>query len=115
MWNPRASAPLTAALGTMNFGARTPEPEAKAIVARALERGVRVFDVANVYGDGRAETVLGKALGRDRDRVAIATKVGLLRIPPSRMGERGKKPEGLAPERVIAALDESLARLGTDR
>ncbi len=109
---PREGKAVSATVGTMNFGGRTPEPDAQRIVARALERGVRVFDVANVYGDGRAESVLGRSLGQDRARVLIATKVGLLRVPSN--GDRGKKAEGLAPERVLAALDESLTRLATD-
>lgn len=93
-------------IGTMNFGGRTPEPEAKRIVARALERGATFFDTANVYGDGASERILGGALEGRRESVKIATKVGLLR--------QGGKPEGLGRERIRAALEESLARLRTD-
>lgn len=96
--------PLT--LGTMNFGARTPAPEARRIVDRAIERGVTFFDTANMYGDGESERILGDALRGRRETVQLATKVGLLR--------RGGKPEGLSKGRVIAAIDESLARLKTD-
>jgi len=94
------------AVGTMNFGKRTPEPEAHAIVARAIERGVTVFDTANAYNDGESERILGRALGARRASCLIATKVGFGRI--------AGKPEGLSPARVLAAIDESLARLGTD-
>lgn len=90
----------------MNFGARTPAAEARRIVDRAIERGATLFDTANMYGDGEAERILGAVLKGRRDTVQIATKVGLLR--------QGVKPEGLAPARIIAALDESLARLQTD-
>lgn len=90
----------------MNFGARTPAAEARRIVDRAIERGATFFDSANMYGDGESERILGAALKGRRDRVHIATKVGLLR--------RGGKPEGLAPGRMIAALEESLGRLQTD-
>ena len=95
-------------LGTMNFGKRTPEDEARRMMARAAERDVRWFDTANVYGDGASEQIVGRAvraLGLE-GRVGIATKVGLLRL-------RGR-PEGLAPERMARALDESLERLGAD-
>ena len=93
------------AVGCMNFGKRTTPEESARVVARALERGVAWFDTANVYNEGQSETILGRALGADRARVAVATKVGLARA--------GGKPEGLRPERVLRAIDESLARLGT--
>jgi aryl-alcohol dehydrogenase-like predicted oxidoreductase len=89
----------------MNFGKRTPEPEALAIVSRALERGLRVFDTANAYNDGESERIVGHALAGERERVAIATKVGFGRVTGA--------PEGLRPERVLAAIGESLERLGT--
>jgi aryl-alcohol dehydrogenase-like predicted oxidoreductase len=69
-------------LGTWQFGARewgygTPhaEQEAKAIVRRALELGVTLFDTAEIYGSGRSERILGRALGQDRESVFLATKV----------------------------------------
>lgn len=90
----------------MNFGARTPTPEARRIVDRAIERGATHFDTANMYGDGESERILGAALKGRREGVQIATKVGLLR--------QSGRPEGLAPARVLAAIDESLGRLQTD-
>lgn len=98
--------PPLLALGTMNFGRRTPEAEARRIVDRALERGVTLFDTANAYGDGESERVLGRLLVGRRERALLATKVGWWR--------RAGVAEGLRPERVREALDESLARLGTD-
>src|SRR5215207_10229666 len=47
-----------------------------AAIRRGLELGVTFFDTADVYGTGHSETVLGRALGADRDAVAIATKFG---------------------------------------
>lgn len=94
------------ALGAMNFGKRTPAAEAERIVARALERGVTVIDTANAYNGGESERIVGRALRGRRDRAVLATKVGFGRV--------AGKPEGLAPARVLAAIDESLARLGTD-
>src|SRR4051812_7928327 len=90
----------------MNFGGRTPAPEARRIVDLAMDRGATFFDTANVYGDGESERLLGEALKGRREKAGIATKVGLLR--------RDGKPEGLAGARVVAALDESLKRLQTD-
>lgn len=102
----RAGKPASIALGTMNFGKRTPEAEARRIVDRAIERGVVVFDTANAYNDGESERILGRALAGRRDRAVVATKVGFGRVDG--------KPEGLAPERVRAAIDASLSRLGMD-
>ncbi|UQA56794.1 aldo/keto reductase [Polyangium aurulentum] len=94
------------ALGAMNFGKRTPEPEALRILDRALERGVTLVDTANAYTDGVSESIVGKALAGRRDKALLATKVGVGRI--------GGPVEGLSRTRVLAAIDESLARLGTD-
>lgn len=90
-------------LGTMNFGGRTREAEAVAIVHRALERGVTHFDTANLYNDGESERILGAAIKGRRDGVVIATKAGLF------------KREGLGKGRLLAAADESLRRLGIDQ
>ena len=64
------------AVGGAGWGAATDERARFAAVARALERGVTFFDTAPAYGDGASEALLGRALRADRDRVAIATKVG---------------------------------------
>jgi aryl-alcohol dehydrogenase-like predicted oxidoreductase len=99
------AAPLV--LGTMNFGKRTSARDADAIVARAWERGVRLYDTANVYGDGESERILGRAL-RGRVGALVATKVGLGKA------EASGKPEGLAPERIEKSIGRSLERLGVD-
>ncbi len=97
--------PPALALGTMNFGKRTPAEESERIVRRALERGIRVFDTANAYTGGQAERILGRSLGKERAGVVVATKVGFGRV--------GGKPEGLAPEVMQRELAGSLERLGT--
>jgi aryl-alcohol dehydrogenase-like predicted oxidoreductase len=105
--DPRSeAAPPALVVGTMNFGKRTPEAEAQRIVHRALERGLTFFDTANAYVEGESERILGRALGARRAQAQIATKVGI--------GKSMSSPEGLAPERIAAALEESLGRLGTD-
>jgi aryl-alcohol dehydrogenase-like predicted oxidoreductase len=101
------SSPPALVVGTMNFGKRTPEAEAHRIVQRALERGLNFFDTANAYVDGESERILGRALGFRRAQARIATKVGI--------GTSMSSPEGLAPERIAAAIEESLRRLGTER
>jgi aryl-alcohol dehydrogenase-like predicted oxidoreductase len=105
--SPRGDGPAGVAVGTMNFGKRTPEAESTRIVRRAIERGVTFFDTANAYNDGDSERILGRAIAGSRDAVQIATKVGFGRV--------GGKPEGLSRARMLAAIDGSLARLGTDR
>lgn len=93
-------------LGTMNFGKRTAQAEARRIIDRAFERGVRWFDTANVYNEGESERILGSALRERRGEARIATKVGLARP--------GGKPEGLSRAAILAAVEQSLSRLGTD-
>src|SRR2546428_462372 len=83
------------AVGGTEWGAAAAEPERLAAIHRALELGVTFFDTAPTYGDGTSETLLGQALKADRDRVAIATKVGP-RDDPRR------------------SLEASLRRLATD-
>jgi aryl-alcohol dehydrogenase-like predicted oxidoreductase len=92
----------------MNFGKRTPEAESRQIIDRALERGVRTFDTANSYNDGASERIVGAALrGARPGEVFVATKVGMA-------GYLEGKPEGLARDTVLAACEQSLARLGMD-
>jgi len=69
-------------LGTWQFGSREwgygeayAGSEAKAIVRRALELGVTLFDTAEIYGFGRSERILGEALGDDLESIFLATKI----------------------------------------
>jgi aryl-alcohol dehydrogenase-like predicted oxidoreductase len=101
----KPGAPVSLALGCMNFGKRTPAAESERIIRRALERGVRVFDTANAYNDGESERILGRAL-RGSEAI-IATKVGFGRV--------AGKPEGLSRAAILRAADESRSRLGRDR
>ena len=75
-------------LGTWQFGSEEwgyGEPyarrEAHAIVRRAVTLGVTLFDTAEIYGSGRSERILGRALGEDRESVFLATK--LVPVVPS--------------------------------
>jgi|ERR1700722_12311346 aryl-alcohol dehydrogenase-like predicted oxidoreductase len=69
-------------LGAWQFGSREwgygspyAAQEARAIVRRAVELGVTLFDTAEIYGFGRSERILGEALGADRESVFVATKI----------------------------------------
>ena len=97
-------------LGGNNFGRRTGDAAARAVVDAALEAGVTLIDTADTYGeDGASEAYLGDALRGRRDDVLIATKFG---------GWRGEeRPEGAArgSRRYIRlAVEGSLRRLQTD-
>jgi aryl-alcohol dehydrogenase-like predicted oxidoreductase len=101
--------PLTVSricLGAMLFGGKTPPAEAHRMLDRFLDAGGTFVDTADTYGDGESERVLEPWLARRRDEVVLATK---LRFPVSDPGGAG-----LAPERVRAACDASLKRLGVD-
>jgi len=69
-------------LGTWQFGSREwgygdsyAEHEAHAIVRRAVELGITLFDTAEIYGFGRSERIVGQALGDDRESIFLATKI----------------------------------------
>jgi aryl-alcohol dehydrogenase-like predicted oxidoreductase len=101
--------PLTVsrlALGAMLMGGATPVDESHRMLDRFLEAGGTLIDTADVYGDGRSEEVLAPWLADHRDEVVVATK---LRMKVSDPGG-----SGLAPDRVRAACDASLRRLGID-
>ena len=94
-----------AGVGCNNFGMLIDEDASRAVVDAALDAGINHFDTADIYGGGKSEEFLGRALGSRRDRAVITTKVGM------------RPPEGLTggdPEHVLAGCDASLARLGTD-
>jgi aryl-alcohol dehydrogenase-like predicted oxidoreductase len=95
-----------AGLGCNNFGMRIDEESAQAVVDAAFDAGVNHFDTANIYGGGRSEEFLGRALGSRRDEAVVTTKVGM-GVPE---GERGG-----GRDYVLAQCDASLQRLGTDR
>jgi aryl-alcohol dehydrogenase-like predicted oxidoreductase len=101
--------PLTVsrlALGAMLMGGKTPQDEAERILDRFRAAGGNFIDTADVYEDGGSECALAPWLARHRDEVVLATKV---RFEVSDPGGAG-----LAPDRIRAACDASLRRLGTD-
>ena len=92
-------------LGCNNFGWRIDESNAAAVVNAAMEEGINFFDTADVYANGKSEEYLGRALGKRRSKVVVATKFGM------KMEEQRK---GARPEYVHQAAESSLRRLGTD-
>ena len=103
-------------LGMMSYGDPAvqhwalPEEQAEPIVRRAVEAGVTLFDTADMYSDGASEEVTGRLLARlfpRRDDYVLATKVYYPTGP-------GPNDRGLSRKHVLAAIDASLARLGTD-
>ena len=94
-------------LGTMMFGDRTDAAESGRIVASAREAGVNFIDTADVYAKGESEKITGKLIASDRDRWVLATKVA------NAMGDDPNR-RGTGRKWILQAVDESLARLGTD-
>src|SRR6266536_1153104 len=85
------------------------EEQSRPFIRKALELGINFFDTANSYSDGTSEEIVGRAL-RDfaqRDEVVIATKAFF----PLRQGPNAG---GLSRKAIMAAIDASLQRLGTD-
>lgn len=92
-------------IGCNNFGWRIDAEATAAVVDGALDAGIDFFDTADLYGAGKSEEFLGRALGPRRSQVIIATKFG----HPGNEQLRGGRPET-----VRRAAEESLRRLGTD-
>jgi aryl-alcohol dehydrogenase-like predicted oxidoreductase len=95
-------------MGGNQYGEVDDDEERRA-VQRAIDLGVTLFDTAAVYGYGHSEEVLGRALGRRRSEIVLVTKGGLtweeVGGPITRSATR---------EVLIAGLEDSLRRLGTD-
>lgn len=97
----------TWAIGGTEWGA-VAEDQAIATILSAVERGINLIDTAPIYGRGRAEELIGKAMRRhgNRDAFYIATKVGL------DWNSRGVYANS-TPARLRRELEDSLRRLGT--
>src|SRR6202522_1431750 len=85
------------------------EEESRPFIKRAVEGGINFFDTANVYSGGASEEIVGRALKEftRREEVAIATKV-YFRMRP------GPNGMGVSRQAIMAEIDASLRRLGTD-
>jgi len=90
------------------YGPAADKPAMIDLIGKAVERGVTLFDTAEVYGPYANEELVGEALAPFRGRVAIATKFGI-RIDPS-----GEQTVDSRPERIRASVEGSLERLKVD-
>jgi aryl-alcohol dehydrogenase-like predicted oxidoreductase len=87
------------------------------LLQRARDLGINFFDSADVYGDGKGETLLAQAFpGAHRDQVIIATKFGydFYSHPGVQPGQR-ERPHNWSPDFIRQACERSLERLQTDR
>jgi aryl-alcohol dehydrogenase-like predicted oxidoreductase len=102
-------------LGCMGLSHALGRPVAKqdgiALIRAAVERGVTLFDTAEIYGPYTSEELVGEALAPVRDQVVIATKFGF-DIDPDTRQQRGLNSR---PEHIREVADASLKRLQTDR
>lgn len=104
----------TWALGSTWWGKIT-RGEGVNLIERAIELGITFFDTGDVYGAGANEEIVGKALaGVPRDSVQISTKFGYVIEGDRQEHSQGERPQDWTPAYARAALEASLARLGTD-
>jgi aryl-alcohol dehydrogenase-like predicted oxidoreductase len=98
-------------LGCMNFGMMCDQAMTDSIVSASLDSGVNFFDVADIYGGkfGKAETLLGKALGEHRKDIILATKFGA-----KHGGGGGATEGGGSSQYIMRAIESSLTLLNTD-
>ena len=95
-------------LGCNNFGLRIDAKASRAVIHKALDAGITLFDTADVYGNrGGSETCLGQCLGARRKEVVIASKFG---SPMDGSGVR----QGASRRYIVRAVEASLQRLNTD-
>ncbi len=94
-------------LGCNNFGMRIDQKGTQAVVDAAIESGITLFDTADVYGGTQSEVMLGKALGKRRQEIVLASKFGM---------QVGDDPSHAGGSRrwIMRAVEDSLKRLGTD-
>jgi aryl-alcohol dehydrogenase-like predicted oxidoreductase len=86
------------------------DAESLAAMERALELDINFIDTADVYGEGRSESLVSKAISGRRDEVVISTKGGLM----GHHREPEREPVYDRPEKIVKACEASLKRLETD-
>ncbi|MGX8271265.1 aldo/keto reductase [Brevundimonas diminuta] len=105
---PEVSAVGLGCMGMSAFYGGADEAQSIAVIHRALDLGVTLFDTAEMYGPHTNEVLVGKALKDRRDEAFIATKFGINRQPDGSAITDG------SPANVRRAVEGSLSRLGVD-
>src|SRR5688500_18711597 len=96
-------------MGMSEFYGQADEAESIRVLHRSIELGMNFLDTADMYGTGRNEELVGRAIRDRREKVTLATKFGNVRGPTGEfLGVSGK------PDYVRSACDASLKRLGVD-
>jgi aryl-alcohol dehydrogenase-like predicted oxidoreductase len=97
----------TLCMGTMTFGREADEGVSRAMFKRCRDAGINFFDCANVYSNGRAESILGTLISECREELIVTSKFG------GPMGA-GLNDRGGSRRNLVSSLEASLERLNTD-
>ena len=90
------------------YGPPADKKEMIVLICKAVERGITLFDTAEIYGPYTNEELLGEALAPFRGKVAIATKFGI------KLDASGQQVQDSRPERIRQSIEGSLKRLRVD-
>jgi aryl-alcohol dehydrogenase-like predicted oxidoreductase len=93
---------------SMAYGPPADKKEMIALIHKAVERGITLFDTAELYGPYTNEELVGEALAQFRGQVVIATKFGI------KLDSSGQQVQDSRPERIRQSLEGSLKRLKVD-